>query len=175
GLLSSYESLLADAEDLVENSRDEQNSESDYDDEEYRIDHETRVLSYFRQCASRPRRREQVLFQLGYAGNRNVSFLLRESVDKLHHLSVVVADYVCSFGSHHLLRVTLALVDGCQDSRLGWFGVADAAALEYSLNELFDLCLQSLISYWLMQEGEELPVRALKASQELVAVDGCCD
>src|SRR5437667_6078412 len=145
GLLISYESLLADAEDLVENSRDEQNSESEYDDEEYWIDHETRVLSYFRQCASRPRRREQVLFQLGYTGNRNVSFLLRESVDKLHHLSVVVADYVRSLGSHHLLRVTLALVDGCQYSGLGWFGVADAAALEYSFDELFDLCLQHLI------------------------------
>src|SRR5439155_19253193 len=105
GLLISYESLLADAEDLVENSRDEQNSESDYDDEEDWIDHETRVLSYFRQCASRPRRREQVVVQLAYTGNRNVSYLLRESVDTLHHLSVVVADYVCSFGSHHLFRV----------------------------------------------------------------------
>src|SRR5207237_3609682 len=139
-LLITYESLLADAEDLVENSRDEQNTESDYDDEQYWIDHETRVLSYFRQCASRPRCREQVLFQLGYTGNRNVSFLLRESVDKVHHLHVVLADYVCSFGSHHLFRVTLALVDGCQDSGLGWFGVADAATLEYSFNELFDLC-----------------------------------
>src|SRR5207244_6081311 len=66
GLLITYESLLADAEDLVENSGDEQNSEADYDDEEYWIDHETRVLSYFRQCASRLRCREQVLFQLGY-------------------------------------------------------------------------------------------------------------
>jgi hypothetical protein len=32
-LLISYESLLSDAEDLVENSRDEKNSESDYKDE----------------------------------------------------------------------------------------------------------------------------------------------
>src|SRR2546425_1681499 len=108
-------------------------------------------------------------------GNRNVSFLLRESVDKLHHLSVVVADYVCSFGSHHLFRITLALVDGCQDSGLGWFGVADAAALEYSFDELFDLCLQHLISNGLIQEREELLVRALKASQELVSDQFSCN
>ena len=58
----------------------------------------------------------------------------------------MVTDYVRSLRSHHLLRVTLALADGCQDSRLGRVCVADAAALEYSLNELFDLCLQHLIA-----------------------------
>src|SRR5437870_13162371 len=78
-------------------------------------------------------------------GNRNVSFLFREYVDKLHHLSVVLADYVCSFGSHHLFRVTLALVDGCQDSGLRWRCVGDAAALEYSFNGLLGKCCQDVI------------------------------
>src|SRR2546427_10886058 len=64
GLLISYESLLADAEDLVENSRDEQNSESDYDDEEHWINHPSRVFRNVRQCASRSRCREQVLNQV---------------------------------------------------------------------------------------------------------------
>ena len=62
GLLISYESLLADAEDLVENSRDEQNGESEYNDEEDWIYHPTRVFRHVRQCASRQRCREQVLF-----------------------------------------------------------------------------------------------------------------
>src|SRR5437870_3127562 len=62
GLLISYESQLADAEDLVENCRDEKNSESDYDDEEHWIYHPTRVFHNVPQCASRSRCREQVLF-----------------------------------------------------------------------------------------------------------------
>src|SRR2546426_10998131 len=64
GLLIRYDSLLADAEDLVENSRDEQNSESDYDDEEHWINHPSRVFRTVRQCASRSRCREQVLNQV---------------------------------------------------------------------------------------------------------------
>jgi hypothetical protein len=62
GLLISYESQLADAEDLVENRRDEKNSESDYNEEKHWINHPTRVFRHVRQCASRPRGREQVLF-----------------------------------------------------------------------------------------------------------------
>jgi len=60
--LTEPESLLANPEDLVENSRDEQNSESDYDDEEYWIYHPTRVFRHFRHRGSRSRCREQVLF-----------------------------------------------------------------------------------------------------------------
>ena len=59
--LTEPESLLANAEDLVENRSDEQNSESDYDDEKHWIYHPTRVLRN-RQSAFRPRWREPVLF-----------------------------------------------------------------------------------------------------------------
>src|SRR2546427_1597932 len=62
GLLITYESQLADAEDLVENRRDEQCRESDYNDEEHWINHPTRVLRNLRQRASRSRCQEQVLF-----------------------------------------------------------------------------------------------------------------
>ncbi len=53
-LLISYESQLADAEDLVENRRDEESGESDYKNEENRIYHPTRILRNVRQRASRP-------------------------------------------------------------------------------------------------------------------------
>ena len=49
GLLITYESQLADAEDLVENRRDEQNSEPDYNDKEDWIYHPTRVFRHVRQ------------------------------------------------------------------------------------------------------------------------------
>jgi len=60
--LTEPESLLANAKDLVENRRDEQNGESEYNDEEDWIYHPTRVLCNVRQRASRSRCREQVLF-----------------------------------------------------------------------------------------------------------------
>src|SRR5207244_3012571 len=49
GLLITYESQLADAEDRVENSDNEQNSESDYNDEKHWIYHPTRVFRQVRQ------------------------------------------------------------------------------------------------------------------------------
>src|SRR3989440_1373800 len=95
--------------------------------------------------------------------------LIRQAGDKFHHFRVVIANPVRAPLAHHLLRIGAALNDRDQDSLFRRAIKAHTALLEYASDERMDLVAQLRVRRGLIQDFEELSVRALKASEQLVS------
>src|SRR2546428_7908260 len=80
-----------------------------------------------------------------------------------------MTDDVRALVTHHAFRVRLALIDCGADALFRGRLELNAALLEDTGHELPDLCAELLVRHGLPQDLEELLVRALETSEQLVS------